>query len=215
VRLALAAWGLGALWAVAGESFPVVHRELITVRVLNGRSGKPLAHRRITLIAGYNEKDLRQKLWGEEAVTDAIGEVRVPRVLGDFSFLEVRVAKAKLCQGTSRGEMYNVSRIRREGLNAPNRCGLVTVAQTLGVLVVFAGGQGEADPPAKIVAQETNVDFTAGPGVRAEAERARPTAWAGNEIDTLVGRRSPERDPDEDGTAEFPGAYDVMCQPEE
>lgn len=166
VGLVLVAWGVGVLLA-ACESFPVEHRGPITVRVLNGRSGQPLARARLMLLAGYGERDIEQRLWREEAVTDATGQALVPRALRDFPFLAVRVAKAKLCQDTSHGETYNVERIRGEGLHAPNDCGIVTVSDTPEVLVVFArGGPGEA--PIQAATPEPRVDFASGAGAESE-----------------------------------------------
>jgi hypothetical protein len=164
LALVLAAWGFGVLLAVC-ESFPVEHREPLTVRVLNGKNGQPLARARLTLSAGYTEKDIGQRLWRDEVVTDAGGEARVPRVLSNLPFLRVKVKQAKLCQGTA---TYTVERIRGEGLNAPNHCGFVTVAEAPGVLVVFARGNGEPEGSGQAPAAEPSVDFAAGAGVDSE-----------------------------------------------
>jgi len=212
VGLVLAAWALGVLLAAAGESFPAEHREPITVRVLDGKTGKPLAHLRLTLVGGYTEKDIGQRLWREEAVTDAAGEVRVPRALGDLPFLEVRPRKTKLCQETSRGETYNVGRIRGEGFNAPNSCGFVKAAASPQVLVVFARSHEDAEDAPQGPAQGS-LDVP----VRVDAELAAPCAWGGNEIDSLLRPRRPVQVLDDggDGTVDSPDAYDVLCQPEE
>lgn len=220
VGMVLAAWAFGVLVAAVGESFPVEHREPITVRVLNGRNGKPLAHLRVALAAGYNEKDLELRLWRDEVVTGAAGAVQVPHGLAEFPFLRVRPLKAKLCQGTARGETYTVERVRSEGLSAPNRCGIVTVAGAPGILVVFVRGGGEPDVPAQASATEPSVDFGGnGPSRQAETDDHRasgPTA-AGNEIETLVGRRigAPEPAAAVEGTGEPAGSYEMMCQPED
>jgi len=158
--LVLTAWGLATLLEAFGESFPVVHREPVTVRVLNGTSSNPLPGARLTLIAGYTERDLEQRLWREEVVTDAGGEAHIPGSLGDFPFLQIRPLEQKLCQETSRGETYNVERIRGEGLNTPNRCGPVTVAATPRVLVVFVRGHRGPSAPVEVPPAEARVDYS-------------------------------------------------------
>jgi len=168
VGLALAAWGLAALLEACGQTFPVEHSEPLIVRILNGKSGKPLPRARLTLAAGYTERDLGQRLWRDEAVTDAEGEARVPRVLGNFPFLQVHLAKAKLCQDTSRGEAYSVERVRSTGLNAPNHCGVIDVAETPRVLVVFIRSRREPDVPVQTPAAENRLDFAAGDHQTAE-----------------------------------------------
>lgn len=191
VRLLLAAWALGTLLAVAGESFPVEHREPITVRVLNGGSGGPLAHARLTLIAGYSGKDIAQRLWREEVVTGTTGEVRMPAVLGNFPFLQVRVAKTRLCQETARGETYRVEQIRASGVIAPNRCGIVVLAETPRMLVVFARGIGEAGGPVQAPVAEDRVDFAAGasPETDAALNELSPSSAPGRrQTDVFLGR---------------------------
>lgn len=155
LALVLAAWGFGVLLAVC-ESFPVEHREPLTVRVLNGQNGQPLVHLQLALSAGYTGADIEKRLWRDEVVTDAAGEARVPRVLSNLPFLRVKVKQAKLCQGTV---TYTVERIRGEGLNAPNHCGFVTVAEAPGVLVVFARGNAGQEGTEQAPAREPRIDF--------------------------------------------------------
>ncbi len=149
LALVLAAWGIGVLLAVC-ESFPVEHRESVIVRVLNGKNGQALVHLQLKLSGGYTGADIEKRLWRDEVVTDAAGEAGVPRVLSNLPFLQVKGSQAKLCQGTA---ISTVERIRGEGLNAPDHCGVVTVAEAPGVLVVFArgnAGQVRTEPaPAK------------------------------------------------------------------
>jgi len=190
VRLLLAAWGLGTILALVGESFPVEHREPITVRVLNGKNGLPLAGARLTLIAGYTGRDLEQKLWRDEVVTDASGEARLPLLLANFPFLVVRVAKARMCQETSHGEMYGIERIRSVGQNAPNHCGASAVAETPRVLVVFArvAGKAEAIPPAAAI--EARLDYAEGADVEMGTEANelnRNAAQTGHRLEVEAG----------------------------
>jgi hypothetical protein len=130
----LAIMGGGAIRA----SEPVIHHEPITVRVLDGRGGLPLARVHLTLIAGYDERDLHLGLWQEEVVTDGAGSVRVPDSLVNFPYLQVMVARHRMCIGNVSASRFSMERIRFSGLNSPNRCGVFTVGNLPGVFVVFA-----------------------------------------------------------------------------
>jgi hypothetical protein len=123
----------------AGETFPLIHNEPITVRVLNGKDGQPLAHLHLTLFAGYDPRDIHDRLWQQETLTDEQGRVQLSSQLRNLPWLQVLVSK--LCQANSRQASFSVERIRRDGLSAPNRCGVVTVQDTPGVLTVFVKGK--------------------------------------------------------------------------
>jgi hypothetical protein len=131
----------------AEESFPVVHNEPITIRVLSGRDGHPLAQVRMTLAAGYNQRDIDLRLRQEEALTDKHGNARLPNALANFPLLVVSVAKQHLCQADRHGAAFSVERIRRDGLSAPNGCGTATVEDAPGMFTVWVkAGKAAADP---------------------------------------------------------------------
>jgi hypothetical protein len=128
------------------ETFPVVHNEPITVRILGGKNGQPFAHLHLVLLGGYEQRDLHDQLYRAELLTDAHGQVRLPGQLANLPWLQVWVAKKSLCQAKPRGESYSVELIRRDGLSAPNRCGTATVEDAPGVFTVFVKGKGVAPP---------------------------------------------------------------------
>jgi len=137
----------------AGESFPVVHNEPITVRVLGGKDGRPLGRLHLTLIAGYDRRDMGEQLFREEMLTDAHGQVRLSKKLANLPWLQVWVGKKSLCQRNPRKDSFSVELMRRDGLSAPNLCGRVTVEDKPGVFTVFVKGKGVApDAPSKAVA---------------------------------------------------------------
>ena len=59
------ALGVGALLLPASvgraqqNSLPAVHPEPITIRILDGKGGAPLAHVHLQVAAGYDDRDLR------------------------------------------------------------------------------------------------------------------------------------------------------------
>ncbi len=130
----------------AGESFPVVHNEPITVRIVGGKDGQPLSRLHLTLIAGYDRVDMREELYREEMLTDAHGQVRLPNQLANLPWLQVWVAKKSLCQEDAPKASFSVELIRRDGLSAPNHCGKVSVEDKPGVFTVFVKGKGAAPP---------------------------------------------------------------------
>ena len=143
VRQIAGAWLLAMMGGGAAcVSEPVNHHEPITLRVLDGRGGRPLARVHLTLVAGYDGRDLHQGLWQEEAVTDSAGSAPVPDSLVNFPYLQVVVARHRMCIGDVSASRFSLERIRLAGLNSPNRCGVFTVANLSGVFVVFAKAKG-------------------------------------------------------------------------
>lgn len=144
VSLAAGLAALTATASVAGESFPVVHDEAITVRILSGKNGQPLARLHLTLIAGYDQSDLREELFREEALTDEQGQARLSNQLANLPWLQVWVNRKPLCQANPRRARFSVELIRRDGLSAPNRCGEATVEEKPGVFTVFVKSKSAA-----------------------------------------------------------------------
>jgi len=139
--------GLAALAACASdavETFPAVHNEPITIRVLSGKTGQPLVHARLLLVGGYDRRDLQLKMWHEEALTGLDGGARLPDALANLPFLQIRAARRHLCQADSSAATYSVERIRRDGLSTPDRCGFATVEDAPGIFIVYAKGRGAA-----------------------------------------------------------------------
>jgi hypothetical protein len=128
-----------ACWA--NEVFPVVHSEPLTVRVLDGKDGRPQARVHVVLVAGYDRRDLRLGQWREEAVTDAEGKVRLPNALRNLPLLRVEVLKRHACSAGSDEETISVEQVRRDGLSGVNRCGLASVDDAPGVFTVFVKGK--------------------------------------------------------------------------
>lgn len=121
----------------ANEVLPVDHNEPITIRVLSGRNGLPLAQAHIVLTAGYNQRDIDLRMRREEALTDEHGTARLPNALSNFPLLHISVAKQHLCHSGGRGAIFSIERIRRDGLSAPNRCGTAMVQDAPGIFTVW------------------------------------------------------------------------------
>lgn len=122
---------------VADETFPVVHNEPITVRIVGGINGQPLCNLHLVLIGGYDQSDLHQQLYREDALTDNFGKVRLSNQLTNLPWLQVWVGSMPLCQSKPRKASFSVELIRRDGLSAPNLCGPVSAQDSPGVFTVF------------------------------------------------------------------------------
>jgi hypothetical protein len=181
LALSLAA-GIALLTATlngAAEAIPVVHNEPITVRILGGKGGQPLAHLHLILLAGYDRSDLHGQLYRAELLTDAHGEVHLPRQLANLPWLQVWVAKNPLCQANPRGDRFSVELIRRDGLSSPNLCGTATVEDAPGVFTVFVKSKDKNAPAVTLVARaETPAPVTVATAPPAAVAPARKPAEA-------------------------------------
>ena len=144
----------------ADEVFPVIHNEPITVRLLDGKDGHPLAHQHLTFAGGYDLNDLRTRLWLEEATTDDHGEARLSAQMANLPWLQVDLLKGNLCLAKSSSSAFSIERIRRDGLTAPNRCSPFVAQSAPGVFVLFAKSKlpkkGSTAPQAAPTASGTN-----------------------------------------------------------
>jgi len=129
------------------NSLPVSHPEPITIRILDGKYGAPLAHVHLLFVAGYDNADLRLGLWSAEGITDGLGRANLPASLKDFAFLQVWVLKHKLCASHGRSLGVNLDRIRYQGFSTPNYCGTTVVEDAPGIFNVFAAARHRRRPP--------------------------------------------------------------------
>jgi len=132
---------LAAAVCSADEVFPVVHKEPIAVRILEGKTGTPQARVHVVLVAGYDRRDLDRGVWREEAVTDEAGKVQLSEGLKNLPLLRVEVLKRGACAPDAGDAAISVERIRRDGLSAANRCGTFVATDAPGILAVFVKGK--------------------------------------------------------------------------
>jgi hypothetical protein len=127
----------------ADETFPVIHNEPITVRIVGGINGMPLSNLHLVLVSGYDQNDLHNQLYREDVLTDAFGNARLPKQLANLPWLQVWIGSMPLCQSKPRQASFSVELIRRDGLSAPNLCGAVSAQNTPGVFTVFVKNKAE------------------------------------------------------------------------
>lgn len=121
----------------ADETVPVNHKDTITVHLLDGESGKALVHAHVILLGGYDQGDIVHHIWQQEGVTDEQGNLHLTNQMENLPFLQVQVEGRRLCLSDAGKVSFSVELVRRDGVSAPNRCGIVTEKDAAGVLNVF------------------------------------------------------------------------------
>ena len=154
---------LGGAACRADEVFPVVHNEPIAVRVLNGKDGHPQPQTHVVLTAGYDRRDLKQRLWREEALTDAAGMVQLSSALRNLPLLQVEVLNRPGCAPGADSAVLSVERIRGSGLTSANRCGSAVVENAPGVFTVFVKGKKGVSSAASLAGSQGSVSMTPTP----------------------------------------------------
>ena len=133
----------------ADEDFPVVHDDTITIRVLDASDGHPIIHAHLSLLAGYNQRDLHLEMWHDDVSTDDHGIARLPNAMANLPLLQIGVQKQQVCQAGSGSAIFSIDRIRRDGLSTSNRCGKATFGDAPGAFTVFVKSKIHAPKPSK------------------------------------------------------------------
>ena len=132
------------------QSIPVAYDGPVTLRVLSGLDGVPMANLHMVLYGGYDGQEIRGQDWREEVLTDEKGEARLSKQAINLPFIQawpVSTAKKKMmglmgggmqtCQDNPRKDKFSMERILRDGLSTPNRCGIIQAENEPGVFTVY------------------------------------------------------------------------------
>jgi hypothetical protein len=134
----------------AGEVFPAVHSEPITVRLLSGRDGRPQPWMHVVLIGGYDRRDLARGQWREEGMTDALGNLRLSNGLRNLPWLQLSVRNGHACAPGAARAVFSLELIRRDGVSVANRCGGEAIPNSPGVLTFYVKGKKTVIRPAGV-----------------------------------------------------------------
>lgn len=121
----------------ADEVFPVNHSDPIRVRVVEGKSGRPMAYTHLVLAGGYDSDEVRRQSWREEKLTNGKGEIVLSRQMENLPWMQVWVEGSTLCQQRPKLASFSVERMRLDGLSTPNRCGTIVVEDEPGLFIVY------------------------------------------------------------------------------
>jgi hypothetical protein len=109
-------------------------KSAVTIEVVDGKSGKPLAHAHILVFTSDEQPTIRTgKSLG--TMTDERGLVVSET---NSRFVQVLVDSHKLCQKEPNLQSFEVSKIVVAGLTTPNNCSSIVKEVTPGKFVVFA-----------------------------------------------------------------------------
>jgi hypothetical protein len=135
------------------------HAQRIRIKLVNGRSGRPMAGTHVNVWVGKERKSAMVIPTDKDGVaslvlTDKEGEVNVPRVDGDGSHVVLNPvvkydddlginAPYVLCQPGTPGYSWlairhiSTKQVVSRGVVTPNACGKATATQTPGEVVIF------------------------------------------------------------------------------
>lgn len=105
------------------ESFPDVNNAPLRLRLVDGPHGREIIGARLTLTGGYDERDLKLKMWRAEIKTDSHGEATIPRMIANLPLLTIKGAHLSPCEGNPQQGYYSIEEIRSQGLSTVNGCG--------------------------------------------------------------------------------------------
>jgi hypothetical protein len=112
--------------------------QTITLKAVNGKSGKPLPNQRLLVFAGGDAKEVRLQKHFYDLKTDALGVATL--VVDDETIkrIQVWVDFQHLCQSIPNSQSFGLDEIASTGLQTPNDCGSATESRTPGLLVIYA-----------------------------------------------------------------------------
>lgn len=110
----------------------------VTIRLVNGKNGKPMEHERLLVFFGSSSQNVRFHKESIDLHTDSKGEATLPSNGPTFLYFQVFVDFRTLCQNNPNDRSFAVADILRDGEQIPNICGKAAVPKTPGTLVIYA-----------------------------------------------------------------------------
>ena len=110
----------------------------VTIRLVNGKNGKPMEHERLLIFFGSSPQDVRFHKGPIDLHTDSKGEATLPSNELTFLYFQVFVDFRTLCEKNPNDRSFAVADILRDGEQAPNICGEIAIPKTPGTLVIYA-----------------------------------------------------------------------------
>ena len=110
----------------------------VTIRLVNGKSGKPMDHERLLVFFGSSPQDVRFHKKSIDLHTDSKGEATLSSNEPTFLYFQVFVDFRTLCEKNPNDHSFAIEDILRDGEQTPNICGKVAVPKTPGTFVIYA-----------------------------------------------------------------------------
>jgi hypothetical protein len=110
----------------------------ITIKAINGKDGKPLAHQRLVIFGGESPEAATFHHTAMNATTDENGLAVVSLVHEQTSWIQIWTDGLTLCQKAPNTKSFSVDTILSSGLSTPNNCGSIAEPPTSRQITVFA-----------------------------------------------------------------------------
>lgn len=111
----------------------------IVIKVINGKTGKPIANARLVLFGGKSQREaMLEKQNLNDATTGADGAVVYqidPSVTG---WIQVFIDGRTPCFDKPNSQTFSIGKVIRTGESTPNKCGVATLQNVAGTFVVYA-----------------------------------------------------------------------------
>jgi hypothetical protein len=112
--------------------------QTVTLKIVNGITGKPLTNQRLVVFAGKNADDVRFQKHVYDLKTDTSGLASLTVDDSDLKRIQVWADFQHLCQATPNFRSFDLAEIASTGLSTPNDCGSITLKITPGTLTIFS-----------------------------------------------------------------------------
>jgi hypothetical protein len=111
---------------------------LITVQVLDGRNGKPLADQHVLVFTGISINAAKSHAAHTELTTEKTGAGTLTIYPAETQWLQVFTDGRVLCYPNPNQSSFSVSEIMSKGLATPNDCGALIKEPSAGRFIIFA-----------------------------------------------------------------------------
>jgi hypothetical protein len=110
----------------------------ITIQVLDGRNGKPLADQRVLVFTGLSNSAVKNHAADTEVTTDKYGIGTLTIYPAETQWLQVFADGRTLCYPDPNDSSFSVSDIISKGLATPNDCSKLVRESSPGHFIIFA-----------------------------------------------------------------------------
>ena len=112
--------------------------QAITIRALDGLTGRPIAHEHLLVLMGASEDLLKSKTLNLDLYTDENGVALLNLPDPAISLIQVWVDFHTQCVKLPNSAAYSMDQIRKAGIQGENSCGKATADIQPNTLLIYA-----------------------------------------------------------------------------
>jgi hypothetical protein len=136
-RISVPAISLISLWLFVNVA--LCQPRSIVIKVINGKTGKPIAHARLVLFGGKSQEDAKFKVqYLNDATTAADGTVIYHIDPNATAWVQVFADGRTTCFDNPNFRAFSIQKVIQTGESTPNNCRKTPAQNTPGVFIVFA-----------------------------------------------------------------------------